>query len=67
MLKTSPTDPFVTISVNLKLSHIEFLNSLVDTSISIDDPASRSEVLRLVIDLARDVLDSEMPVPSASA
>ncbi len=57
MTKTNPTDPFVTISVNLKLSHVEFLNSIVETSINVDDPASRSEVLRLIIDLARDVLD----------
>ena len=59
MIKNNPTDPFVTISVSLRLSHVDFLNSMVETSVDVDDPASRSEVLRLMIDLARDVLDQE--------
>lgn len=59
MTKTNPTDPFVTISVNLKLSHVEFLNSMVETSYDVNDPASRSELLRLMIDLARDILDAD--------
>nr|WP_207631985.1 hypothetical protein [Methylobacterium sp. NI91] len=59
MIKSDPTNPLLSVSVNLPLDLVLWLDGLVDASHTADDPESRSGVVRMMLRLAQAELEHD--------
>ncbi|CAO4145226.1 hypothetical protein GPNCGGLF_LOCUS2093 [Methylorubrum aminovorans] len=65
MIRSDPTNPLLSVSVNLPLDLVLWLDDLVEASHTADDPESRSGIVRMMLRMAQAGLetDDEVALP----
>ncbi|KQQ04712.1 hypothetical protein ASF56_09815 [Methylobacterium sp. Leaf122] len=64
MIRSEPCNPLLSVSVNLPLDLVLWLDGLVEASHDADDPESRSGVVRMMLRLAQAELKQDYEADS---
>lgn len=70
MIRSEPCNPLLSVSVNLPLDLVQWLDGLVEASHDAEDPESRSAIVRMMLRMAQADLEHDaehdLPPPADS-